>query len=333
MSSLNTIIQVFGAENGYGHLYRFVKQSDFLDLFDKHQLFFTNPKIWTSNDKRETYFESCWGKDDNIRQLLNKLIDSLKIFTPHGIKPQSLISPIYASTLGIFAIMQKDVYCYCLSKDWRNYQMINEYYKHYNRKIVLCFRPDFYKRLAICPDVKSTLGGNYLFADIFPVHYIAEFQDFIADVIRTIKTPQARDQLITKVLDIGVFLKDRRFDYENEVRLKLSFQLENLNELIAPPIVLSEMTKDEINSREKIINYSLDKFLQVRKLYATVAKSVKEINENGFLYTFRNCSPYDLIDQIIVSQDLSSEDYITVRQRCSDEHIMVQQCDFEQATL
>jgi hypothetical protein len=284
------------------------------NLFEQHQLFFTNTSCWCANatnesgDFSETLFENWWMNCENLKIYIKTLHEcyckKLEAFNlPYSI--DSFASE-WSEHLNKIMSIQNDTYSYCTAGEWNEPVMIREYHDKWKRNIIFEFKKNFYYDIAMCHE-KISLSGDVLCADVFRMTYVSS----ITEYIKKLSENPMNSNLGHMVYDVGTFIKDSKFQYEKEQRIKV--------QLLSSEILVDTCSLGNVNdelyglsSLEEIYEKSVDMLQCIRKQYLLKGKMLDDLkyfdtSSNTEYLVIGDICP-QIVENIYLFNSISDED-------------------------
>lgn len=204
---LRNIFHIYSSDKlSYDNLYRYIGIKEFENIFEHNQIFFTNPRDWTSTDKYEVYFENWWINENNLKIVYKQLEENInKTYERYGVVSDNaqFCNSVFSNMVACMGILQQEAYCYCVANSYYDNKMVEAYYKKYGRNLIIKFKPYFFKSISILSEGKFVPSGNgFLCADVFPMVYVDSIEEFISSIAGQSVDPNIT---IATLLDQGAF--------------------------------------------------------------------------------------------------------------------------------
>lgn len=327
---LHSIINIYEIKEGlYPTVYRYVTMREAENLFDKHQLYFTNTSSWASNatkdsgDSLETFFENWWLDTVNLEKYINVLYQHYCEQQKYLNLPYNLDGFIseFSLHLSKYMSIQNDTYSYCTSGKWNEPAMIDEYHKKWKRNIIFEFKKKFHYDIAIMHE-QIPLKGDVLCADVFKMSYVSSISEFIK--ILSHKTMDSN--LGHLVYDVGTFIKHSKFNYEKEQRIKV--------QLLSSDIIAEKCNVCRVHealyglkSIDEILGKSIEMLREVRQDYLLKGELINDLKyldkySNTEYLVINNISP-QIVEKIYLFNDITRSDKSTIYRWASQNSINV----------
>jgi hypothetical protein len=306
---------VYEAKDGlYPKVYRYVTMREAKNLFEHHQLFFTNTSCWCANatnesgDSSETLFENWWMNCENLKIYIKTLNENyckkLEAFNlPYSI---DLFKSEWSSHLNKIMSIQNDTYSYCTAGEWNEPAMIREYHDKWKRNIIFEFKKNFYYDIAICHE-KIPLKGDVLCADVFKMTYVSS----ITEYIKKLSENPVNSNLGHMVYDVGTFIKDNKFQYEKEQRIKVQLLS---SEILSGTCNLGDVYTElyGLSSLEEIYEKSADMLQYIRQKYVLKGRMINDLkyfdtSSNTEYLVIDDIRP-QIVENIYLFKGISDED-------------------------
>jgi len=321
----------------YENLYRYVGIKEFENIFEKNQIYFTNPKDWRSSDKFEVYFENWWMNDNNLKIVYEQLSNSInRSYAKLGLDLDSTQyrNAVFSSMAACMGVLQQDAYCYCVANTYREPKMIEEYHKKYKRNIIVKFKPYFFNKISLLSDGRFVPNGTgFLCADVFPMDYRESIEDFISALAGQQMNPNT---IISMFLNRGAFLKHNSFQYEHEVRIKLRIMCpDKMNIIMASNIYGLIFDRTDINEIVDICMSFLSKWKdEFNEPYREIADRIVKIGDKeNFYLQLENGIASKIIESIYLHKGAEDTEKGYVKTLCCREHIPISEIDFEREVV
>ena len=313
---LNQISNIYYIEDdSYPITYRYVSMREATNLFDKHQLYFTNTSSWAKNatpdsgDPLETAFENWWLDPDNLSLYINTLCKyKNQEFNRFGLTASlNILSSTISQHICKYMTLQNDSYSYCLAGTWNNPLMVKEYHHKWKRDVILQFNKAFPYNLSLLNNPQLALNSDALCADFFKMHYVNSIEDWIMELALS----HVGARLVEKILKEGSVRRHSSFQYETEKRLKL--------QILSPCILYEKCTMAEVynnlftaDSIDEIICRCHKMIEDVRKDFVDKQQLLGELklydSSSNTEYLIINNIPNNIIDCVYVFDTITSED-------------------------
>lgn len=313
---LNQITNIYYVkDNLYPSVYRYVSMREAENLFNKHQLYFTQTSSWAKNatadsgDPQETAFENWWLNPDNLNLYITTLCDYKRLeLRRYGIiDSMQLLSSTVAKHICKYMTLQNDSYSYCLAGVWDNPLMINEYHRKWNRNVILKYKDDFPFNLSIINAPSLALSTDALCADYFKMYYVNSIEDYIIKLSHATMNKSLGKQIFNN----GFFIKHQSFSYESEIRLKL--------QISCPSILQEKCSMDHVffnlrtaQSVDEIIERCHKMLEDVRKDFVNAQQLIKDLkyHDSGSNtdYLILSNIPNNIVDSVYVFDSISQQD-------------------------
>ena len=312
---LHSIINVYEIkENLYPKVYRYVTMREAENLFNKHQLYFTNTSSWAINaikdsgDPMETFFENWWLDTANLKKYVNVLYqchaEQLKRFNlPYDLN--SFISE-FSMHLSKYMSIQNDTYSYCTAGSWNEPAMMDEYHGKWKRNIIFEYKKNFHHDIAVMHE-QIPLQGDILCADVFKMSYVSSISEFIESL-----SQKALDSNLGHwVYDIGTFIKHNKFEYEKEQRIRV--------QLLSSDVINRKCNVSNVyaalygeKTLNEILEKSMDMLKEVRQEYLLKGKLINDLKyfdtyTNTEYLIISDISP-KIVEKIYLFDNISFED-------------------------
>lgn len=311
--------------------YRFMGEQEFVTLLKNNIMYFTNPIEWkksNTGDENETYFEDWFTDSRNISnayQIIKKKIEERE---GQYCSYQSILA-VYSGFVAAAALLQQTNFCYCVTNVCGNRKMIEEYHEKYKRNIIVKFKKDFYRKMAVLDKGDWVPHGTYLYADVMPMVYIRNFEDFIKTYLYG---SYLSGDIAKNAFDYGAFLKHVQYSYEQETRIKLRMHLE---EGCNMQVLANEFYRNNCFPQEEaeLIENSM-KFIEKNKLilnqvFEDVREKIKKIgNKQCFELEMNEFGIKDIVESILLHQNASDEEKKCVYFLANANGITVNELDF-----
>lgn len=313
--------------------YRFVGEQEFETLIKDNILYFTNPVEWkisNTGDEKETYFEGWFTDRKNITKAY-ELIRKKTIERQKQYCTQQSITALYSGFVAAATLLQQKNFCYCITDTFTNAKMIEEYHTKYKRNIIIKFKKDFYKKIAMLDKGDfSPSNITYLYADVMPMMYVNDFDDFIE---KCIYECNSFDEIAKNVFDYGAFLKHISYSYEKETRIKLRMYLENECNLqyLAREFYIDNF---DIQDDNRIIEKSME-FIEKNKsginsAFEDVRDRIKDIGgKECFELVLDDVCAKDIVDQIILHTKVKCDEKEHIHKLAGFQRIAIKEIDFD----
>lgn len=331
----NILAVFFKHDSQYTNLpyYRFMGKKEFETLFFDKIMYFTDPAEWkksSTGDVNETYFEDWFTDKDNIA-IAYRLIKEAAEKRQGKYCTQQYIMGVYSDFVAAAALLQQRTFCYCVSNQYANKKMIEEYHKKYGRNFIIKFKKDFYKELSILDQGNFVPQGIYLFADIMPMIYISSFEDYIK---KYICESHSIGQVAENAFDYGAFLKHSSYGYEYETRIKLRMHLDEYYSLrtLSNDFYVSVLgLNDDDEIVEKSMEYINDISDKVNYIFDDVSDKIKDIaGKQCFeLQISDDISVKDIVDCIILHDKANDEEKSLAYKLQNSSGISIIETDFD----
>ncbi|MFI3228420.1 MAG: hypothetical protein R3Y09_13600 [Clostridia bacterium] len=292
----------------YDHLYRYVEIKELKALIENKQIRFTNPSFWTATDEYETYFENWWLNKEHFKKWLNMFIDiNTKRYATVSVDYDNIWMQMATGYVNLIMQLMPTSYCYCLTEDWIKSK--KEHHEKWGKNILVCYKKDFWKKLSSF-NKKVVFGGDYLYADIFPMHYIDSFESYIEKCSAAL----GKDEEVNLIINQGQFLKYSKYDDEKEVRIKLQYHFKGLLEKHNSHELLLMLQSKKAIDKEQFVDVCIDFLTSARQQYLEKLKQVSNIKKDGYFYldlpTEHRIS--DMVESIKLSSNISTEEKFNV---------------------
>lgn len=290
----------------YDNLYRYVKIEELKSLIEDKQIRFTDATFWTATDKYETYFENWWLNKENFKKWLNAFIDiNTKRYENVDVDYNNICMLMATSYINSITQLMPTSYCYCLSEDWVKSKA--EHHVKWEKNILIFLKKDFWKKLSMFNE-KVVFGGDYLYADIFPMHYIDSFESYVKKCF----TALGKDEKIDLIINKGQFLKDSYYKDEKEVRIKLQYHFKDVLVKYNSHELFLMLKSKKVKDKEQFVEVCTDFLTSIEREYLEKLKQVSNIKEDEYFYldlpTEYDLS--DIVESIKLSSNISAEDKI-----------------------
>lgn len=333
----NILAVYFNHQDKYVNLpyYRFMGQPEFYTLFQDKKLYFTNPVEWknsTTGDKNENYLEDWFTDESNITEAYRLLKQHCKNMQKQYCTQQYIMS-VYSNFIGAVAMLQQTSFCYCIANTYSDKKMIDEYHTKYGRNIIISFKNDFYKKLAVLSDGKFVPSGTYLYADVMPMVYVQNFEKFIKEYICTC---QPLNDIAKNAFDYGSFLKDETFKYEHETRVKIRMHMSSDN----MQYLSNEFYRNNffLEDEEKIISISMSYIQECRnklnKVFEEISDHIKMIaNKQCFELRLGEIHIEEIVECVLLHNNASTDEKDMIYNLTKQRKIPVKELDFDSMYL
>ncbi len=312
--------------------YRFVGQQEFETLLKNNIIYFTNPVEWkkaNTGDEKETYFEDWFFDRSNIEKAYNIIKKKVKEREKQYCSHQSIMA-VFSNFLGAVTLLQQNSFCYCVTDTFANNRMIEEYHSKYGRNIIIKFKNDFYRKMSILNKGDFAPHGTYLYADVMPMVYVKDFDEFIE---KYILGSYSSNEVAKNAFDYGAFLKHIDYAYEHETRIKLRMHLEeqyNLLILANKFYYDNWIIQDEKEIMEKSMEFIMENKVRLNSIFFDVQDKIKEVGgKECFELRLNDISSKDIVDCIILHQNASIEEKEYVYKLANHQRISVKEWDFD----
>ena len=312
--------------------YRFMGKLEFETLLQEKILYFTNPEEWkksATGDKNEKYLEDWYTDRKNILKAY-QIINEHCMDIQEQYCTQQYIMSVFSSFIGAAALLQQMSFCYCVADRYTESKMIDEYHTKYKRNIIVQFKNDFYKKLTILSDDKFVPVSTYLYADVMPMIYVNNFEEFIAKYV--CKCRRTED-IAKNVFDYGAFLKEINFQYEHETRIKLHMHTENNCDL--PSLSKDFYMKNFYrNDENEIVNNGM---LFIQKCKKALDKSFEDVSDKikmvggkqNFELHLNEIEINKIIDCILLHKNADESEKNAVYKLANLRDIQIKEVDFD----
>ncbi|MEG1668597.1 hypothetical protein [Chryseobacterium sp.] len=303
----------------YPSVYRYVRIDEFKTIMLDKRLKFTNIDRWKKTDSKETFYDNYFHDVDNISKLADKIFN--EEYYPQISKEYDCIKDTqrinYYDFIKVFAMFQWPKHALCFASIFDDEKMLLEYNKKYCRNIIMKFNREWYKNISglgkYIDGESIILKGEHVSIDYFPMHYIDDYETFMDELEKLSCDFTNKTKFENLLFNKGEFLKDKNFNYENEIRAINHFN-SNSYELVKQKIQEfgQGLFARKVDAKEegfKIIDYS-------RKIAEKITP-----NDFEFLSIPNGKNISDIIDEVYVWRNSSDEK--EVREICESLNIKV----------
>lgn len=318
--TLTNIMNIYHDEQyEYGQLYRYVKVEEIKALISKKEIKFARPSFWAKVDKHENYFEEWWMNQNNLEEWLEYFIEMCeKHYAMSGIDVDEIWQKLAVVFIDKICCLNPMSFCYCLTEDWKSSK--KEHNEKWEKDVLICYKKDFWEKISIL-NKKICLSGDYLFADIFPMYYIGDFEEYIERCFFAFN----RDQAIELIINKGSFLKHDRYMEEKEVRIKLAYKIdEYYRNYNAPELAMRTIL---VKERKEFITICLEYMSSAREFYRRKLENIPNIKSDGYFYLNlpSDILLKDIIDCIKLGKNISDDDKVTIIELAESENIIYEE--------
>lgn len=226
---INKIDRIFKETNIDFALYKYVNVED-LDLFVNRKLLkFTNPNKFHDFDSKETFFENWFMEKENFIKCVESIVEGSqkvnstlnKYLNTNCNVSLSLSRPNISNLINLIVTMLNPVYCFCCTKEKDNFKVKEQFFKQ-GKNIIIPFQS------SLLDDISLNKERFNTYIDLFSMYYCDDYDNFILSRVRDLGIDYKRD-IGAELINKGLFIKDKKYDYEKEVRFRLNYDPKNLN--------------------------------------------------------------------------------------------------------
>lgn len=312
--------------------YRFMGQIEFETLFQEKRIYFTNPIEWkksSTGDKSENYLEDWYTDRNNILKAYQLIKQHCMEVKKQYCTPQYIMT-VYSNFIGGAALLQQTSFCYCVANAYNERKMVDEYHIKYKRNVIIKFKNEFFKKMSILSDVGYMPNGTYLYADVMPMLYVENLDEFIREYICKSQRP---GDIAENTFDYGSFLKDKSYWYEHETRIKLHMHIDNdYNfQYLSREFYLKHFF---VSDEEKIVN---DSMIYIQNCKKTLDKGFEEVSDRikeiGGKQSFELClnelEINQIVDCILLHKNATANEKTEVYKLAKLRNVQVKEIDFD----
>lgn len=312
--------------------YRFMGEQEFVTLLKNNIMYFTNPIEWkrsNTGDENETYFEDWFTDRRNISKAYQIIKKKIEEREKQYCSYQSIMA-VYSGFVAAATLLQQTNFCYCVTNVCGNGKMIEEYHKKYNRNIVIKFKNDFYKKMAVLDKGDWVPYGTYLYADVMPMVYVKNFEDFIETYLYG---SYSSGDIAKNAFDYGAFLKHIHYSYEQETRIKLRMHLEegcNVQVLANEFYRNNWLPQEEAELVKNSMEFIEKNKIMLNSVFEDVKDKIKIIGDKQcFELEMNEFGVKDIVDCIFLHQNASEDEKKCVYSLANFNGIAVNEIDFD----
>lgn len=312
--------------------YRFMSKIEFETLFQEKKIYFTNPVEWkksSTGDKNENYLEDWYTDRNNILKAYRFIKQHCMKVQKQYCTPQYIMT-VYSNFIGGAALLQQMSFCYCVANVYNESKMIDEYHTKYKRNIIIKFKKEFCKKMSILSDGKYVPIGTYLYADVMPMVYVENLDEFIKEYICKSQRPE---DIAKNTFDYGAFLKDKNYGYEHETRIKLHMYIEKDYNFLC---LANDFYRKHffMNDEEKIVNDSMIYIQECKKNldkgFEAVSDRIKEIGgKQSFELDLIELEISEIVDYILLHKNATVNEKNEVYKLAKLRNVQVKEIDFD----